>query len=453
MSDYEQAVFISYAWGEENEKIVNQLDQSLQGRGMKVIRDKRDLEYTGSIRSFMERIGTGDCVIVVISDKYLKSPNCMFELVEIAGNKQFEKRIFPLVLADAEIYKIKGKFQYIKHWENQIKELKELLKEVDPTNLQDIYEQLNLYDRIRDNISRLTGILSDMNALTPEMHKDSDFNQLYTAIEKRMKESPAILIPRLYVAEDRIKIQEFEPETILIPEGSFWMGSDPGEGIPIYETPRHEVTLPNYRIGKYLVTNAQYQVFIDKTKTLVTRSMRWLGQMVPEGQDEVPVTGVTWYEALAYCRWLSNETERTYQLPNEAQWEKACRGGNNYFYPWGDEFDSTRCNHGNSEVAPVDPAKPAQNDYGGYDFVGNIRQWTCSLWGEKHPAPEPKYAYPWKNDRRNDVDANNQIRRVIRGSSFKEEKRDLRCSIRNGQAPEQAIWRDVGIGFRVVMIV
>jgi formylglycine-generating enzyme required for sulfatase activity len=247
--------------------------------------------------------------------------------------------------------------------------------------------------------------------------------------------------------------QYFEPETILIPEGSFWMGSEAGEGIPDFETPQHEVTLPGYRVGKYPVTNAQYQVFIDKTKTLVTRSMHWMGQMLPEGQDEFPVRGVTWYEALAYCRWLSDETGRTYRLPNEAQWEKACRGGNNYLYPWGDEFDSTRCNHGNSEVAPVDSAKPAQNDYGGYDFVGNIRQWTCSLWGEKHPAPEPKYAYPWKNDRRNDVDANNQIRRVIRGSSFREEKRDLRCSLRNGQAPEQAVWRDIGIGFRVVMIV
>ena len=186
MSDYERAIFISYAWGGENENIVNQLDHVLQGRGLKVVRDKRNLEYKGSIGKFMERIGKGDCIIVVISDKYLKSPNCMFELVEIAGNKQFENRIFPIVLSDANIYKFKGQIQYIKHWEEQIKDLKEGLKDLDPTNLQGIYEQLNLYDRIRDNISRLTAILSDMNTLTPDMHGESDFSALYEAIMERV---------------------------------------------------------------------------------------------------------------------------------------------------------------------------------------------------------------------------------------------------------------------------
>ena len=192
MSDYEQAVFISYAWGkedEEREAIVNQLDQSLKERGLNIIRDKRDLEYRGSIKTFMERIGRGDCIIIVISDKYLKSPNCMFELVEIAGNKQFENRIFPIVLADANIYNPKGQIQYIKHWETQLQELEESLDGVGRTHLMGIYEQLDLYDRIRDNISELTAILSSMNALTPEMHHDTDFSHIYDAIEKRMEEA------------------------------------------------------------------------------------------------------------------------------------------------------------------------------------------------------------------------------------------------------------------------
>lgn len=186
METFENAVFISYAWGDEREQIVNAIDKSLQARGMKIVRDKRDLEYKGSIKEFMERIGRGDCIIVVVSDKYLKSPNCMFELVEIADNKLFENRIFPVVLADADIYRPIKQLQYIKFWEDQIRELKEFLKTVDPTNLQGIYEQLNLYDRIRDNISRLTNILSDMNSLMPDMHRESDFDSLYTAIEKRM---------------------------------------------------------------------------------------------------------------------------------------------------------------------------------------------------------------------------------------------------------------------------
>src|SRR6266498_319174 len=168
MQDYEQAVFISYAWGGEREEIVNQIDQALQSHGLKIIRDKRDLGFKGSISEFMERIGQGNCVIVVISDKYLRSPNCMFELVEIAENKNFLDRIFPVVLADADIYKPLKQILYIKYWEKEISDLKESLKDLDPTHLEGIYEQLNLYDRIRDNMSRLTSILSDMNTLTPD---------------------------------------------------------------------------------------------------------------------------------------------------------------------------------------------------------------------------------------------------------------------------------------------
>lgn len=180
-------VFISYAWGGAGEDIVNAIDKSLQDRGIKIVRDKRALGYRGSIKTFMERLGKGDCVIVVISDKYLRSPNCMFELVEIAGNKQFEDRIFPVVLSDADIYRPVQQIQYIKHWENEIKQLNKSLNGVGRANLQGIYDQLNLYDRIRDNISKLTAILSNMNALTPDMHNDTDFSSLYDAIVERLQ--------------------------------------------------------------------------------------------------------------------------------------------------------------------------------------------------------------------------------------------------------------------------
>lgn len=191
MSTYEQTVFISYAWGGESEEIVNQIDSSLQQRGIQLTRDKRDLGYKGSIQNFMERIGQGNCVIVVISDKYLRSPNCMFELVEIAENKQFHDRIFPIVLADADIYDPVKRLGYVKHWEEKRKELAEAMRSVDPANLQGIREDIDLYDRIRDKISGLASTLKDMNTLTPDMHRNSDFRELYDAIEKRMKAGPA----------------------------------------------------------------------------------------------------------------------------------------------------------------------------------------------------------------------------------------------------------------------
>ena len=190
MQEYEQTVFVSYAWGGEREEIVNQMDKTLQARGIKITRDKRDLGYKGSIKDFMERIGQGNCVIVVVSDKYLRSPNCMFELVEIAENKQFHNRIFPIVLADADIYDPVKRLGYIKHWESKRAELAAAMKDVDPANLQGIREDMDLYDRIRDKISGLASTLKDMNTLTPEIHQDTNFGHLYDAIEKRMKNGP-----------------------------------------------------------------------------------------------------------------------------------------------------------------------------------------------------------------------------------------------------------------------
>lgn len=210
MQTYEHAVFISYAWNGESESIANLIDQSLQKRGIKIIRDKRNLDYKGSISEFMERIGQGYCVILVISDKYLRSPNCMFELVEIADEKQYHDQIFPVVLNDANIYDPLKRIEYVKYWEIKRAELAEVMKTLDPANLQGIREDMNLYDRIRDRISGLTNTLKDMNTLTPDIHQDSDFSDLYTAIEKRMTENPDT---PLATAGDSKPVENVRPAT------------------------------------------------------------------------------------------------------------------------------------------------------------------------------------------------------------------------------------------------
>ncbi len=278
-----------------------------------------------------------------------------------------------------------------------------------------------------------------------EIRNDPDFNH---DIEKLIRD---IRMSQGFGEEDDLS-EPYAPKTIYIAEGSFLMGSPEGNGIPAYETPQFEVNLPAYRIGSCPVTNAQYEDFIRETDRPVSPGMGWDGQRVPRNLEEHPVAGVTWYDSLAYCQWLSGKTGRHYSLPNEAQWEKACRAGNNYLYPWGDEFDPQRSNHGCESLAPV-RAYPAQNDWGLFDMVGNVRQWTCSLWGEKRIAPDPKFAYPWTDDRRNDLNASRQVRRVVRGCSMKDEQHFLRCSSRSGQAPGDVGLPGSRISFRVVMIV
>ena len=190
-TEFEKAIFISYAWGqegEEREEFVNHLDKTLQTKGIKIIRDKRDLGYKGLIKGFMERIGRGKCVIAVISDKYLKSPNCMFELVQVAENGEFYNRIFPIVLADAQIYKPTARLKYIKHWEDEIKELDEAMRGVGAANLQGFREEIDQYTNIPNTIAELTNILKDMNTLTPDIHSQSEFEELINAIEERLHE-------------------------------------------------------------------------------------------------------------------------------------------------------------------------------------------------------------------------------------------------------------------------
>ena len=102
MEDYERKVFISYYW--EEEIIKDQLVDALQGRGINVIDDIRALRYKDSLSEFIQRMGQALCVIVVISDKYLRDADCMHQLVEIDENKQFRDRIFPIILKDATIY-------------------------------------------------------------------------------------------------------------------------------------------------------------------------------------------------------------------------------------------------------------------------------------------------------------------------------------------------------------
>jgi hypothetical protein len=185
---FEKEIFISYAWGGESEKFVDHLDRTMQTKGVKIVRDKRDLGYKGQIKAFMERIGRGKCVIAVISEKYLKSPNCMFELVQIAKNGEFHDRIFPIVLVDAQIYDPLSRLKYIKLWEDKKKELNEAIKEVGAEFLQGIREEIDQYTDIRNTIAELTNLLKDMNTLTPDIHSQSEFEALLKAIENRLNE-------------------------------------------------------------------------------------------------------------------------------------------------------------------------------------------------------------------------------------------------------------------------
>ncbi|OUD14684.1 hypothetical protein TPSD3_09190 [Thioflexithrix psekupsensis] len=194
LSDKAQ-VFISYAWNEkdseENERLVNQLQADLSQRNIEIIRDKQHLGYKGDIKQFMQQIGRGHYVIVILSDKYLKSKNCMFELVEIAKHGDFVDRIFPIVLSSANIYDPVILIDYIVHWEQEITRLEQAMKKVSAANLQGIRESIDNYTAIRAAIANLISIIANMNTLTPEMHQNSHFESLYRALQEKIEQDNA----------------------------------------------------------------------------------------------------------------------------------------------------------------------------------------------------------------------------------------------------------------------
>ncbi len=182
-----QQVFISYAWGGESEAMVDELDKAFQGRGVTMVRDQRDLGFKGNIKRFMQDLGQGKAVVLVISEKYLKSPNCCFELVQIAKHGDFADRIFPIVLADAKIYDPAERLRFVEHWEKKKDELDAVMKRVSAANMEGFRDDIDLYAEIRALLPKLLDVLKNMNALTPEIHQQSGFSELFNAVMAKLE--------------------------------------------------------------------------------------------------------------------------------------------------------------------------------------------------------------------------------------------------------------------------
>jgi len=203
------------------------------------------------------------------------------------------------------------------------------------------------------------------------------------------------------------------------------------------EKPQHPIALPSFRIGKYPVTNAQFAFFVRESGYEPTGG--WRADSPPEMAHH-PVVNVTWYDATAYCHWLTERTGEGYRLPTEAEWEYAARGPEGRKWPWGNEWQNGLANtmeSNISETSPVGIFSPGGNWCGAQDIAGNVWEW-CQDWfagdyyqrspSENPPGPE---------------DGN---LRVLRGGSWDDDQGYARCACRLGYYPDP---RDHLIGFRV----
>ena len=249
-------------------------------------------------------------------------------------------------------------------------------------------------------------------------------------------------------------------EMVLIPAGSFQIGSPAGEaGRKDDEGPQHEVRLNNF----YLCTTettielfmAYYQetasakrdfVTVEETKKntektdsdvdAITGPTPVYGDMTMGYGEKNPAMGMTWHNAMTFCEWLSKKTGKKYRLPTEAEWEYACRAGTTNIFGVGNDPDQLKDfawykDTADSETSEVAKKKP--NAWGLYDMLGNVREWVYDFYSptaykeaaEKRPEVNPKGPETGKVH-------------VARGGDYSSSVEALRCAAR---AFEEEWWR------------
>lgn len=233
-----------------------------------------------------------------------------------------------------------------------------------------------------------------------------------------------------------------------VPAGPFRMGSEVAEG----ERPVHEVEIPyDYEISRYPVTQGQYQEFVEAGGYQEDRYWKEVDEAGwrPAEQDRHdspfdlpnhPVMGVSWYEALAFCRWLGEKMRMQVMVPSEAEWEKAAGGSR---FPWGEEEDAERANLKESQIGTTSAVgcfPRGKSPYGCEEMMGNVWEWTRSVY-----RPYPYQA----GDGREDSAALLKERRVFRGYGFHFSQKNARCTIRYSMRSDPYVYISPA-GFRVV---
>lgn len=219
------------------------------------------------------------------------------------------------------------------------------------------------------------------------------------------------------------------PWMVVVPGGRFQMGSPDKELDRDKDERQHEVEVAAFAISKHEVTFEEYDRFADTTGRDKPRDEGW-------GRGRRPVINVSWFDALAYAQWLSDQTGQTYRLPTEAEWEYACRAGTVTAYYFGETITDKQANYGRNIGKTVEVGQFPANAWGLYDMHGNVWEWTCSKYDASYGGAEQRC-----------VDkAAGGVPRARRGGSWFYNPRALRAAYRYGDAPD---YRYGLVGFRL----
>ena len=256
------------------------------------------------------------------------------------------------------------------------------------------------------------------------------------------------------------------PEMVVVPAGSFLMGSPPTEeGHHDSQGPQHRVTIADpFAVGKYEVKRSEYAEFVQATGLTDGKCNTsegddtihsWRDPDFAQGADH-PVVCVSWDDARAYVNWLSRKTGKSYRLPSESEWEYVARGGTHTARYWGEGVEG-QCRHANGRdlsdklsaehgwTAPCDDGYEytapvglfTKNGFGLHDVLGNVWEWTQDCWNDSYTGA-PGDGRAWETG--------DCHRRVLRGGDWAYEPWGIRSAFRNYN---RIGYRSDRVGFRV----
>jgi len=224
-----------------------------------------------------------------------------------------------------------------------------------------------------------------------------------------------------------------ESPMVRVPEGWFLMGSETGLDC---ERPVHRVWVDAFEMAACQVTNAEYAGFVAECGH--PEPVEWKHPDFAHPQQ--PIVAVSWFDARAFCEWLSRRTGSRYRLPTEAEWERAARGGaEGKLFPWGDSPPQQLPDYASRwRTGPERVARYAPNAFGLFDMCENVHEW-CEDWFDA--------AYYQVSPELNPQGPAHGVRRSSRGGSWRHHVKASKCHTRSSIPPE---FRYADYGFRVV---
>jgi formylglycine-generating enzyme required for sulfatase activity len=237
---------------------------------------------------------------------------------------------------------------------------------------------------------------------------------------------------RLMSTPDPYRVPISGPVMRRIPEGWFLMGCDEGRDD---EKPAHRVWVDAFALAAFQTTNAEYARFLADTRH--PPPVQWDDPNF--NHPAQPVVAVSWFDAVAYCDWLSRAFGITFRLPTEAEWERAARGGiEGEAYPWGNCKPEDVPDYASRwKTGPEPVGLYALNAYGLYNLGDNVHEWCNDWYDARYYSVSPE---------RNPQGPPSSSRRASRGGSWRHHIKVTRTSARSSIPPE---FKYADYGFRV----